>query len=269
MVDIALFEHLGAADIVAPERVAAIEHDIAGGEQLGELSDHVLGDLAGRQHHPYRARRPQLLHQLVETAGARCAVAAQCGDRLGVVIVDDHLVAILDQAAGNIAAHAAETDHADLHHQLRSRQCALYRGLELGKAGFQIALEMYAQRAPAALQQHIEIAAGLRRFHHAKTRAVRRDRQILGVVRGDLQKHAAVRPAFVGLAGRMQKARAEFETSRDMAAVAHRQPRLLQGRGIGVVARDIGQHGKIVAGADAAEMRLEPAIECRAGTGGA
>ena len=128
---------------------------------------------------------------------------------------------------------------------------------------------MRPKRAPAALEQHIEIAARLRRFHHAEARAMRRDRQILGVVRGDLQKHAAVRPAFVGLAGRMQKARAEFETGRDMAPVAHREPRLLQGRGVGIVARDIGQHGKIVAGADAAEMRLEPAIERRAGAGGA
>ncbi len=143
----------------------------------------------------------------------------------------------------------------------------LYCGPELGEAGLQITLDMCPQRAPAALQQHTEIAAGLRGFDHAETRAVRRNRQILGVVRRDLQKHAAVRPAFVGLPGGMQETRAEFETGRDMAPVAHREPRFLQGRSIGIVTRDVGQHGDVFAGSDAAEMRLQPAIKGRVGTG--
>ena len=32
-----------------------------------------------------------------------------------VMIVDDHLMAVFHQAACNVAAHASETDHADLH----------------------------------------------------------------------------------------------------------------------------------------------------------
>ena len=131
----ALLQHFGAADIVAPECVAAVQHDVAGGEQLGKFTDDIIGDLAGRQHHPHRARRAQLLYQLVEAISAFRAVAAQRRDRLGVVIVNDNLVAIFNQATGNIAAHAAETNHTNLHHQLRSRQCMLYRGLELGEAG--------------------------------------------------------------------------------------------------------------------------------------
>jgi hypothetical protein len=75
-----------------------------------------------------------LLHQRIETAGALCAIAAQRGDRICFVILNDHLVAIFNQATGNIAAHAAQTNHTDLHNQLRSRQCTLYRGPEFGEA---------------------------------------------------------------------------------------------------------------------------------------
>ena len=57
----------------------------------------------------------KLLHELVEARGAGRAVLRQRGNRLGVVIVDDRLVAVLHQAARDVAAHAPETDHADLH----------------------------------------------------------------------------------------------------------------------------------------------------------
>ena len=80
------------------------------------------------------------------------------------MIINDNLMVVFNQATGNIAAHAAETNHADLHNQLRSRQCALDRGLELSEAGWQIAFDMHPQRAPATLQQHVEIATRLRRF---------------------------------------------------------------------------------------------------------
>ena len=82
---------------------------------------------------------------------------------------------------------------------------------------------MDAQGAPAAFEQNVKVAAGLRAFHHAETGAVSGNGEVLAIVGGDLQKHPAVRPAFIGLAGRMQKSRAEFETGCDTAAVAERQ----------------------------------------------
>jgi hypothetical protein len=50
-------QRLGAADIVLVEGVAAVDDDVALGEQAAQGADRVFGDLAGRQHHPDRARR--------------------------------------------------------------------------------------------------------------------------------------------------------------------------------------------------------------------
>src|SRR5579863_2346546 len=120
---------------------------------------------------------------------------------------------------------------------------------------------MDAQRTPAAFDKNVEIAARLRGLHYAETGAVARNGQILGIVRGDLEKYSAVGPAFIGLAGRMQKARTEFEASRDMMAVAQFKPPPLQTRRIRFVMGEIGQDRHVVAGADAGEMRLEPGID--------
>src|SRR5580658_3055495 len=80
----------------------------------------------------------------------------------------------------------------------------------------EIALEMHAQRTPATLGEHAEIASRLRCLDHAKAGLLARHRQILRVVGGDLQEHAAVRTAFIGLTRRMQETRTEFRAGRDM-----------------------------------------------------
>ena len=100
---------------------------------------------------------------------------------------------------------------------------------------------MHAQRAPAALGEHVEIAAGLGRLDHAEARLLARHGEILGVIASDLQEHAAVGAAFLGLPGGMQEARAEFRTGRDLALVAHPKPHPLQALDMGAVALDIGQ----------------------------
>ena len=70
---------------------------------------------------------------------------------------------------------------------------------------------MDAKRAAAALGEDLEIAAGLRRFDDAEGVFLARNRQVACVVAGDLQEHAGVRAALVGLPGRVQEARAEAE----------------------------------------------------------
>src|SRR3982074_3294863 len=103
-------------------------------------------------------------------------------------------------------------------------QCLDDRGIEQLQSRFEIALQMHAQGAPAALGQHVKIAARLRRLDHPKTGLLTGHREIPGVIRCDLQEYAAVRSALVGLAGGMQETRAEFGAGRDMALVAYRKP---------------------------------------------
>ena len=126
---------------------------------------------------------------------------------------------------------------------------------------------MNAQRATAALEQDIEVAACLGILHHSETRAMARNGQIVAIVGRDLKKDAAVRPALVSLAGRMQKSRAEFEASCGVVAIAQREPQLLQSRCILFIARKIGKQGKIVAARNPAKMRGEPAGKRLAGAG--
>ena len=78
-----------------------------------------------------------------------------------------------------------------------------------------IRTEMDAQRAAVALDEHLEIAARLRRLDDAERVALAGHRQVRGVVAGDLQEDAGVGAALVGLAGRVQEARAEAEAGRD------------------------------------------------------
>src|SRR4029077_1512344 len=111
----ALLQFFGAPNIVFPESVAAIDNNVTRCKQFGQLGDRIFGNLAGRQHDPNRARCLQLLDKLVDARGANRAVLAQGRNRIGVMVIDDGLMAILNQPACDIAAHASETDHADLH----------------------------------------------------------------------------------------------------------------------------------------------------------
>src|SRR6478752_4271836 len=124
-------------------------------------------------------------------------------------------------------------------------------GIQRCKRRLEVTLEMDTQRAPAAFGQHVEIAARLRRLDDAKAGFLARHRQIPGVVGRDLQEYAAAGSALVGLAGRMQEARAEFGAGRNVAPVADLQPHLLQRVDRRAVACDISQQRKIIAAAGA------------------
>src|SRR5215472_17425417 len=100
---------------------------------------------------------------------------------------------------------------------------------------------MDPQRAPAAFEQNIKVAAGLRVLHYAETGAVSGNGDVRGVVGGDLQKHAAVGTALISLAGGMHKSWPEFEAGCDVATVAKGQAENLQRGSVLAVARKIGQ----------------------------
>ena len=106
MMDVALFKSFGAADIVFPECVAAVDNDIAGFQQPFELDDDTFGNFSGREHDPDNARRTKLPHQSVETCRSGRADATQFSDGLGVMVVDDNLMPVLHQSARDISAHS-------------------------------------------------------------------------------------------------------------------------------------------------------------------
>jgi len=90
-----------------------------------------------------------------------------------------------------------------------------------------------------------------------------RDGNIGGVIAGELEKYAGVRPALVSLAGGMEKARAEAEAGGGFFGVAHLVTDGLERFFVGVVHLDVAEEGEIVAAADAAEMRAKDFREIR------
>ncbi len=112
-------QFLGAADVVLVEGIAAIDDDVVRLQQAAEMFDRLFGDLAGRQHHPNGARLvSERLHHLRERSGGCGALLRQRLARLGVGVEHHAMVPRLHQAARDVAAHAAQADHADLHFAL-------------------------------------------------------------------------------------------------------------------------------------------------------
>ena len=77
MLDTAGVQCLGAAQVVAPEGVAAVDDDVAGREPLAKARDCCFRRLAGGQHDPDRARRVEAGDQVVEIAAGGRSIARQ------------------------------------------------------------------------------------------------------------------------------------------------------------------------------------------------
>src|SRR5690349_20865304 len=71
-------------------------------------------------------------------------------------------------------------------------------GVQRCEAGANVGTKMHAQCAAASRQQHLEVAAGLRRLHRAEGVFLSWHTQIVSVVAGNLEKDPGVRPALVG-----------------------------------------------------------------------
>ena len=95
--------------------VAAVDHDVAAGEERCERVDRVVGRLAGRDHHPEDTRGIELRDEGLE--GVR-SLGTELRHRLagfGPEVEADHFVALLDETARHVGAHLAETDHPNAH----------------------------------------------------------------------------------------------------------------------------------------------------------
>ena len=108
-------ERRGATDVILEVGIAAVDDRVAGFHQLGEVVDGRLGGVAAGDHDPRRAGLRELRDEFLERRGADGPLGDELGDALGAAVVDDAGVTGIHQAADHIAAHSAQTNHAQLH----------------------------------------------------------------------------------------------------------------------------------------------------------
>src|SRR5579864_4375210 len=113
---------------------------------------------------------------------------------------------------------------------------------------------MHAQDTPIAFDQHREVAARLRRLDDTEGVFFARYLDIGRIVASDLQEHAGVRTALVGLSGGMQEPRSEAEAGGNPLAVADQDADILERFAVTGVAFDVGEEPTIIAFSDSLEM---------------
>src|SRR5690348_9109501 len=116
---------------------------------------------------------------------------------------------------------------------------------------------MNMQGPAPALAKNLQIAAGLRRLYHSECVLLPGNRDIPGIVAGDLQEDAGIRPAFVRLSRGVQEARSETQDSSDLPGVANLSARGLQRFFMRGVHLDVGQHSEVIAGAERVQVRAQ------------
>ena len=109
-----LAERRGAAQVVAVVRVAPVDDGVVGLQERREAGDRVV-DERGRDHDADAARRRQRADELLQRAGAGAPLAREPGDGIGADVVDDAVVATAHEPAHHVGAHAAQSDHPNLH----------------------------------------------------------------------------------------------------------------------------------------------------------
>ena len=183
-----------------------------GPARRAELLDRRLGGIAGRQHHPEDGvARPADRRD----RRARSAAAAPSGTRAAIAAAS---------RSQTIVSCPARIRRLAMLPPIRPRPIIPMRMSEplvsqaraaatsrpiVRKPGIHVSLDVDAQPRPAALGQHVEVAERLRQLDGPKARPVAGNGEVGVGFPGDLEEHAARRPALIGLAGRMEEARAE------------------------------------------------------------
>ncbi len=101
-------------DRVAIIGIAAIDDDVAGLHQCGDLVDDPAGD-GGRQHQPGAAGFVSLPTKSSSEVAPVAPSLTSSATASGLDVVDDAFVAIPHQAAHHVGAHPAQSHHANLH----------------------------------------------------------------------------------------------------------------------------------------------------------
>src|SRR6266700_1656751 len=141
------------------------------------------------------------------------------------------------------------------------------RLLQSRKTSSHIRSEMHPDGAPPAFVQHVEIASRRRIDHGAEAVIAAGHRNVEPMVGSDLEEDSGVRPALIGLAGRMQEARTETNAGGQFFPIPDRGPDFLQSRVMGFVPGHISEKRAIVAVMGAREMGFQRADQRRAVAG--
>ena len=105
-----LFEGRRTRDVVLVEGVAAVDDHVVRAEQGHELIQDVLDD-GGGHHQPDRARRGELIDEVLERARARDVIGDQGVHGVLVDVKDDRRVPVTHDALDEVRAHATEAHH--------------------------------------------------------------------------------------------------------------------------------------------------------------
>ena len=114
VVDSPRCQRVRAGDVVGIVRVAAVDDGVARCKMCAEVVDHGTGH-AGGNHQPHGARWRQLRDEVGNRARTDGPRRGEGIDGGCAVVVHDALVAGMHAAAHEVRAHAAESDHPELH----------------------------------------------------------------------------------------------------------------------------------------------------------
>ena len=103
-----------AADVVDVIRVAAINQDVPRLEMGQEVRDGVVHGRR-RDHQPHRPRLLKLLREVLKRGCACGFLLRKLLHGFGEEVIHDAIVTALDQPSHHVRAHAAQTDHPELH----------------------------------------------------------------------------------------------------------------------------------------------------------
>ena len=97
--------HLRAAKAVLIHRVAGVNKNVAGLEELKRLGKARLGGSSAGNHYPQHARCRQRAHKLRHARHRRNALPRGFLTRLGAGIKANSLVTVVHKIEGNVGAH--------------------------------------------------------------------------------------------------------------------------------------------------------------------
>ena len=114
VIDLFRRELLAPPDVVDVIRIAAVDDGVAGFHQRHELGEHLV-DRRRRHHQPHGAGLSELPDKVGKRRRPDSVLRRQILHGLREHVEDNATMAVPDEAAHHVRAHAAQSDHSELH----------------------------------------------------------------------------------------------------------------------------------------------------------